>query len=32
MRYNIVSNIIGSNLRYISIIMLAPVVFYILYR
>lgn len=32
MRYNIVSNIIGSNLRYISIIMLAPVIFSILYR
>lgn len=32
MRYNIVSNIIGSNLRYISIVMLIPVIFSILYK
>ena len=32
MRYNIVSNIIGSNLRYIGIVLLTPVVFAILYK
>lgn len=32
MRYNIVSNIIGSNLRYIGIVLLTPVIFAILYK
>lgn len=32
MRYNIVSNIIGSSLRYISIVMLIPVIFSIIYK
>ena len=32
MRYNIVSNIIGSNLRYIGIVLLIPVIFSILYK
>ena len=32
MRYNIVSNIIGSNLRYIGIVLLIPVIFAILYK
>ena len=32
MRYNIVSNIIGSNLRYIGVVLLIPVIFAILYK